>query len=124
MTISTRILTVDDSASMRALLRHSLGSAGFDVVQAEHGVEALEWLSENDADVVITDINMPRLDGFGLIEALRADERHRDRPILVLTTEHSAEKKARARDAGATGWIVKPFDAEKLEAAVRRVTYC
>nr|WP_184000906.1 response regulator [Stakelama sediminis] len=123
MSRATRILTVDDSASMRALLRHALTEQGFAVEQADDGVSALEWLEGNDVDVVITDINMPRLDGFGLIERLRAGGRHRDRPILVLTTESSDEKKARARSAGATGWIVKPFDAEKLSAAVRRVAH-
>ena len=120
---TTRILTVDDSASMRALLNHALTSQGFDVAQAEDGEVALEWLALNEVDVVITDINMPRLDGFGLIEKLRQGNRHRDRPILVLTTESSEEKKARARAAGATGWIVKPFDPEKLVAAVRRVSH-
>jgi len=119
----TRILTVDDSASMRALLNHALSSNGFAVEQADDGVAALEWLAVNEVDAVITDINMPRLDGFGLIEQLRTGSRHRDRPILVLTTESSDEKKARARAAGATGWIVKPFDPEKLVAAVRRVTH-
>lgn len=119
----TRVLTVDDSASMRALLNHALTSSGFAVEQADDGVAALEWLAVNEVDVVITDINMPRLDGFGLIEQLRAGTRHRDRPILVLTTESSDEKKARARAAGATGWIVKPFDADKLAAAVRRVAH-
>ena len=123
MTQTTRILTVDDSPSMRALLRLALTEQGFAVDQAEDGVAALEWLQHNDVDVVITDINMPRLDGFGLIAELRAGSRHGDRPILVLTTESSDEKKARARAAGATGWIVKPFDAEKLAAAVRRVTH-
>jgi len=123
MSKNTRILTVDDSASMRALLNHALSSQGFDVAQAEDGEVALEWLALNEVDVVITDINMPRLDGFGLIEKLRQGNRHRDRPILVLTTESSEEKKARARSAGATGWIVKPFDPEKLVAAVRRVSH-
>ncbi len=123
MSKPTRILTVDDSASMRALLNHALSTQGFDVAQADDGISALEWLALNEVDVVITDINMPRLDGFGLIEQLRSGSRHRDRPILVLTTESSAEKKARARAAGATGWIVKPFDAEKLVAAVRRVSH-
>ncbi|WP_156839996.1 response regulator [Novosphingobium aquimarinum] len=123
MTISTRILTVDDSASMRALLNHALTSNGFEVAQADDGVAALEWLAVNEVDVVITDINMPRLDGFGLIEQVRGGTRHRDRPILVLTTESSDEKKNRARRAGATGWIVKPFDTEKLVAAVRRVAH-
>ena len=117
------MLTVDDSASMRALLNHALSNNGFDVAQADDGVSALEWLAVNEVDVVITDINMPRLDGFGLIERLRGGSRHRDRPILVLTTESSDEKKARARAAGATGWIVKPFDPEKLIAAVRRVAH-
>lgn len=123
MNRSIKILTVDDSASMRALLMHALSTSGFDVVQAEDGQIALEWLAANEVDLVITDINMPRLDGFALIEQLRAGSRHRDRPILVLSTESSDEKKARARSAGATGWIVKPFDAEKLVTAVRRVTH-
>ncbi|MDE8654425.1 response regulator [Novosphingobium album (ex Liu et al. 2023)] len=123
MSRTTRILTVDDSASMRALLNHALTSSGFDVAQADDGVSALEWLAVNEVDVVITDINMPRLDGFGLIEQVRGGARHRDRPILVLTTESSDDKKARARAAGATGWIVKPFDTDKLVAAVRRVAH-
>ena len=121
MSKPTRILTVDDSASMRALLNHALSTQGFDVAQADDGVSALEWLALNEVDVVITDINMPRLDGFGLIEQLRAGSRHRDRPILVLTTESDAAKKERARAAGATGWIVKPFNPVKLVEAVRRV---
>ncbi|MFT3966764.1 MAG: response regulator [Sphingobium sp.] len=120
---TTRILTVDDSRSMRALLRVALVERGYEVCEAEDGVEALQWLETNSADVIITDINMPRLDGFGLIEKVRSSSRHIDRPILVLTTESSDEKKKRARDAGATGWIVKPFDPEKLAAAVRRVAH-
>jgi two-component system chemotaxis response regulator CheY len=123
MTSATRVLTVDDSASMRALLNHALSSNGFEVVQADDGISALEWLALNETDVVITDINMPRLDGFGLIERLRGGSLHRDRPILVLTTESSDEKKTKAREAGATGWIVKPFDTEKLVSAVRRVAF-
>lgn len=120
---TVRVLTVDDSASMRALLRSALTSRGFKVEQAEDGQEALEWLASNEVDVIITDINMPRLDGFGLIEKLRASALHAERPILVLTTESSPEKKQRARAAGATGWIVKPFDADKLTTALRRVTH-
>jgi two-component system chemotaxis response regulator CheY len=119
----TRILTVDDSASMRALLNNALTRHGFWVFQADDGQAAFEWLALHEVDLVITDINMPRLDGFGLIEQLRAERRHRDRPILVLTTESSEEKRARARAAGATGWIVKPFEPEKLVAAVRRATH-
>jgi two-component system chemotaxis response regulator CheY len=124
MTETTRILTVDDSHSMRALLRMTLSGNGYDVVEAEDGLAALDWLESNEVDLIITDINMPRMDGFCLIERLRGEQRrHVDRPILVLTTESSDEKKARARNAGATGWIVKPFDPEKLVAAVRRVTH-
>ncbi len=119
------ILTVDDSRAMRDLLKMALTSAGYDVVQAEDGVHGLEVLEEvlvgESPDVIITDINMPRMDGFGFMEAVREDQRLRGVPILVLTTEFSPEKKQRARDAGATGWIVKPFDSEKLITAIRRV---
>lgn len=124
MAETTKILTVDDSHSMRALLKMTLSGSGYEVVQAEDGIAALDWLETNEVDLIITDINMPRLDGFGFIERLRGEQRrHVDRPILVLTTESSEEKKSRARQAGATGWIVKPFDPEKLVAAVRRVTH-
>ena len=118
------ILTVDDSPSMRMLLRSALTEQGYAVHEAEDGVAALEWLATNpQPNLMITDINMPRMDGFGLIETLRTKVQHRDMPILVLTTESSDQKKARARDAGATGWIVKPFDPDKLASAVRRVTH-
>lgn len=120
------IMTVDDSPSMRMLLRAALTDLGYNVVEAEDGVHALETLQnfdpEEEPDLLITDINMPRMDGFGLIEQVRADGR-RSLPILVLTTESSDEKKQRARDAGATGWIVKPFHPEKLAAAIRRVLH-
>lgn len=115
------ILTVDDSPSMRALLRHALVGEGYTVAAAEDGLDALERIDAAAPDLVITDINMPRMDGFALITAVRQTERWRHVPILVLSTEFSDEKKARARSAGATGWIVKPFDPPKLSAAVRRV---
>ncbi len=117
----TTVLTVDDSRTMREMLLMSLRAAGFDVIQAEDGVHGLEVLEGTNPDVIITDINMPRMDGFGFIEGVREDARHRGTPILVLTTESDDAKKARARHAGATGWIVKPFDPERLIAAVRRV---
>ncbi|RVT92496.1 response regulator [Sphingomonas crocodyli] len=118
------ILTVDDSPSMRLLLRSALVERGYEVREAEDGIAALEWLATNDQPaIMITDINMPRLDGFGLIEKLRENPKHRDMPVLVLTTESSDQKKARAREAGATGWIVKPFDPEKLHSAIRRVIH-
>ena len=119
--MNRRILTVDDSPSMRMLLKTSLKAQGFAVDTAEDGVDGLEQAIADPPDLVITDINMPRMDGFELIEALRGKEGLRSLPILVLSTEFSEDKKARARAAGATGWITKPFDADKLAAAIRRV---
>ncbi|MBA4805691.1 MAG: response regulator [Brevundimonas sp.] len=120
--MSKTILTVDDSRTMRSMLLLALEGAGYRVIQAEDGVHGLEVLAESGgADVVITDINMPRMDGFGFIENVRANPAWDGTPVLVLTTESDAEKKARARQAGATGWIVKPFDPAKLVDAVRRV---
>ncbi|WP_292032448.1 MULTISPECIES: response regulator [unclassified Brevundimonas] len=115
------VLTVDDSRTMRDMLMLALKDAGYRVVQAEDGVHGLEVLQAESPDIVITDINMPRMDGFGFIEGMRADPNHKATPVLVLTTESDAAKKQRARDAGATGWIVKPFDPAKLVDAVRRV---
>jgi len=115
------ILTVDDSRTMRDMLRLALAEAGFKVVQAIDGAEGLERLDSDGADVIITDINMPNLDGLGFIERVRADQRHRAIPILVLTTESEPDMKERARQAGATGWIVKPFNPGKLVDAIRRV---
>ena len=119
--MSKTILTVDDSRTMRDMLRLALLDAGFEVVQAEDGMHGLEVLEGSQPDVIITDINMPRLDGYGFIQGVRAHPVHRAIPILVLSTESSMEKKLRAREAGATGWIVKPFNPEKLVDAIRRV---
>ncbi len=121
MAMVLTVLTVDDSRTMRDMLKHSLVAAGFRVLQAEDGIDGLEVLKTETPDVVVTDINMPRLDGFGFIEAVRRDTERRAMPVLVLTTEADAEKKKRAKDAGATGWIVKPFDPVKLVDAIRRV---
>ncbi|WP_426958716.1 response regulator [Muricoccus radiodurans] len=115
------VMTVDDSRTMRDMLRHTLSEAGYRVVQAVDGVHGLEVLAGESPDVIVTDINMPRMDGFGFIEGVRRSDRHRATPILVLTTESDAEKKNRARRSGATGWIVKPFNPVKLVEAVRRV---
>jgi two-component system chemotaxis response regulator CheY len=120
--MSTTILTVDDSRTMRDMLKLALSGAGYRVIQAEDGVHGLEVLKSGEPpQVIVTDINMPRMDGFGFIENVRRDEAYRGIPILVLTTESDAEKKERARRAGATGWIVKPFNPEKLVDAIRRV---
>ncbi|GIK48783.1 MAG: response regulator [Hyphomonadaceae bacterium] len=120
--MSKTILTVDDSRMIREMLLIVLQEAGFNVVQAEDGQDGLEALRRSSPDVIITDINMPRLDGYGFIEGVRQDQRHRATPILVLSTESSPEKKQRAREAGATGWIVKPFKADTLLDVVRRVS--
>ncbi len=119
--MSMTVLTVDDSRTMREMLRLALIDQGFRVVQAEDGVHGLEVLAQEKPDVIVTDINMPRMDGFGFIEEVRSDPTYRGVPILVLTTESDAEKKNRARMAGATGWIVKPFHPVKLVDAIRRV---
>jgi two-component system chemotaxis response regulator CheY len=117
------ILTIDDSRVMRQMLLSTLRDAGHTAIQACDGQEGLEALDQpGRIDLIITDINMPRLDGFGFIEKARLHPAHRGTPILVLSTESSDEKKARARNAGATGWIVKPFNSESLLRAVRRVT--
>jgi len=107
---------------MRDMLRMTLEDAGYKVIQGIDGLDGLEVLRNSKPDVIITDINMPKLDGFGFIEAVRHELNRRSIPILVLTTEYDAEKKKRGRTAGATGWIVKPFDPEKLVAAVRKVS--
>jgi two-component system, chemotaxis family, chemotaxis protein CheY len=119
--MSKTILTVDDSRTMRDMLKLALLEAGYHVIQAVDGVDGLEVLNGTVPDVIVTDINMPRLDGFGFIEAVRASQKFQSVPILVLTTESDQEKKMRARSAGATGWIVKPFDSAKLISAIRRV---
>lgn len=103
--MSKLILTVDDSPSMRMLLKASLSAKGFAVETAEDGVQGLERLGQLNPDLLITDINMPQMDGFELIAQVRARSAYGGLPILVLSTEFSAEKKARAREAGATGWI-------------------
>jgi two-component system, chemotaxis family, chemotaxis protein CheY len=118
-----KILTIDDSRVMRQMLLSTLSEAGHNAIQASDGLEGLETLQQaGHVDLIITDINMPRLDGFGFIQRARELPTHRATPILVLSTESSDEKKARARSAGASGWIVKPFNADTLLRAVRRVT--
>ncbi len=119
MTIS--VLAVDDSRTMRDMIKLALHEDDFDVHLAEDGEHGLEVLQNLVPDVIITDINMPRLDGFGFIDAIRGRDASRLTPILVLTTESADELKTRARNAGATGWIVKPFAQDKLIRALRMV---
>jgi two-component system chemotaxis response regulator CheY len=122
MSVSKLILTVDDSATIRELLLSELSGLGYRVTQAEDGVNGLEMLALEQPDLIITDITMPRMDGIRFIQNVRGDERYKATPILVLTTESDPDIKDRAKRAGATGWIVKPFDPRKLAEAIRKVT--
>ena len=119
--MTLKILAVDDSRTMRDMIRLALMPAGFTVHTAEDGVHGVEVLAGIEPDAIITDINMPRMDGFGFIDAVRSQDKHKATPILVLTTEAAPELKMRARNAGATGWIVKPFDPTKLVKALQMV---
>jgi two-component system chemotaxis response regulator CheY len=116
-----RVLTVDDSSAMRQLLGVTLKNAGHDVLQAADGAEALDLARKEAVDVVITDVNMPLMDGIRLVRELRQLPTYRLTPVLVLTTESSNEKKMEGKAAGATGWVVKPFNPERLLAAVAKV---
>ena len=120
--MTIEVLAVDDSRTMRNMIRMVLNESEFDVHTADDGVHGLEVLEDLNPDAIITDINMPRMDGFGFIDAVRGQDKHRATPILVLTTESAPELKMRARNAGATGWIVKPFDPAKLIKALQMVS--
>jgi two-component system chemotaxis response regulator CheY len=119
--MAKRIMAVDDSKTMRDMVSFTLSTAGFDVDSAEDGQKALSALEKTQVDLVITDLNMPNMDGITLIRRLRADPKYRGVPILMLTTEADADKKAEGRAAGATGWLVKPFNPEKLVELAHRV---
>lgn len=120
--MSARILVVDDSTSMRQMVSFALTSAGYDVEEAEDGDVALDCARKSRFNLVITDVNMPNMDGISLIRELRQLPDYKFTPLLMLTTESGADKKSDGRAAGATGWLVKPFDPDQLVATVRRVT--
>ena len=115
------IMTVDDSTSMRQMVKATLISAGYGVVEAADGQEALDYARDHSVDLVIADVNMPRMDGITLVSELRALPTYRLTPVLLLTTESSMEKKMEGKKAGATGWIVKPFNPAQLLATLARV---
>ena len=119
--MSKTVLCVDDSASMRQMVTFTLQGAGYGAVSANDGVDALGKLAGERFGMMITDLNMPNLDGIGLIRKVRADARHAGMPIVMLTTESEDGKKAEGKAAGATGWIVKPFDQAKLVAVVKKL---
>ena len=120
--MSAHILAIDDSRTIRALLTSTLEAAGFAVTTAVDGVDGVEKFQSANADLVITDVNMPNKDGFGVNNDIRSGAVNRAVPVLVLTTESGAALKNRARQAGATGWIVKPFDDDALVSVIKRLT--
>jgi two-component system chemotaxis response regulator CheY len=115
------ILAVDDSASMRQMVAFTLKGAGYNVIEAADGQEALEKARGARVDLVLTDQNMPKMDGITLVKSLRGLPSYISTPILILTTESSDEMKAKGKAAGATGWLVKPFDPGKLLDVIKRV---
>lgn len=115
------ILTVDDSSTMRQMISFTLKEAGFDILEAQDGMEALDQAKGQSLSLIITDVNMPRMDGITLVQRLRAMPEFRFTPILVLTTESGPDMKQKGKEAGATGWIVKPFSPEKLLDVVNKV---
>ncbi len=116
-----KVLIVDDSVSMRQMVSFTLRRGGYEVVEAEHGQDALNKLAVATVDLIITDLNMPVMDGITLIQNVRKQPAMRNKPILMLTTEGLGTKKDQGRAAGATGWIVKPFDPEKLLQTLAKV---
>ncbi|KAA0583764.1 response regulator [Azospirillum sp. B21] len=119
--VKKKVMTVDDSRTMRDMVSFTLRGAGYDVVEAADGQQAMSAIATTKVDLVITDLNMPVMDGLTLIRRLRAIPAHRTLPILMLTTEADESKKAEGRAAGATGWIVKPFNPDKLVSVVQKV---
>ncbi len=115
------VLIVDDSASMRQMVSFTLKGAGYEVEEAADGVEAVKKAKAGSFNVVITDVNMPNMDGITLIKELRGLANYKFTPLLLLTTESAPEKKAAGKEAGATGWMVKPFNPEQLLTTVKKV---
>lgn len=119
--MSKSILVVDDSPSMRQLLGVTLRSAGYEVIETSDGEEALDYARKHSADLVLTDVNMPLMDGITLIARLRTLNHYYLTPLLLLTTETSPERKLQGKQAGATGWITKPFSPQQLLSILERV---
>ncbi len=115
------VLAIDDSASIRQMVSFTLKSSGYDVIEAVDGMDGLDKAKASNVSLVLTDQNMPRMDGLTLIKSLRGMPQYRATPILMLTTESSDAMKAQGRTAGATGWLVKPFDPQKLVEVVKKV---
>ncbi|MEA1084964.1 MAG: response regulator [Sphingomonas sp.] len=119
--MTASILTVDDSASLRMAIRIALTGAGYAVTEAGDGIEGLAKAAETRFDLIVTDLNMPNMDGLTMIRELRKQPEQAGVPILFLTTESDGDVKAQAKAAGATGWLVKPFVPEQLVKTARKV---
>ena len=119
--MSKTIMTVDDSASMRQMISFTLQKAGYEVVVAVDGMDAVNKLEHTQVDMMITDLNMPRMDGIELIRSVRTTSQYKFIPIIMLTTESQDSKKQEGKAAGATGWVVKPFKPEQLIGVVKKV---
>ena len=115
------ILAVDDSASMRQMVTFTLKGAGFDVIEAADGQQAFDKAQTTSVDLVLSDVNMPVMDGIELVRNLRTLPDYKFTPILMLTTESAGDKKVQGKQAGATGWLVKPFNPEQLLATIKKV---
>ncbi len=122
--MSKQIMTVDDSSSIRQMVSFTLKEAGYNVVEAVDGSDALAKLKNCQVDLLITDLNMPNIDGIELIKEVRKSHATKFIPIVMLTTESQAEKKQQGKSAGATGWIVKPFNQQQLLLVVKKVLGC
>lgn len=118
--MSKTILTVDDSKSIREAVRFALEPLGYEIVEAEDGLDGIAQLEKEKVDLVITDLNMPNLDGLEFIEAVRQRDEFAGLPLVMLTTEGQADKMRRGKKAGASGWIVKPFNELQLELTVKK----
>lgn len=116
-----KILAVDDSSSMRQMVSFTLKGAGYDVVEAVDGQDALNKAKSDQFDLIVTDVNMPVMDGITFIKNLRGEPNYKFTPMLMLTTESAADKKAEGKAAGATGWVVKPFNPDQLINTVKKV---
>lgn len=119
--MTAHILTVDDSASMRMTTKITLSNAGYQVTEAVDGVDGLNKARSGTFDLIVTDLNMPNMNGIQMIEELRKSPAHTGVPIIFLTTESDVDVKTRAKAAGATGWICKPFDPDQLVKIARKV---
>jgi two-component system chemotaxis response regulator CheY len=115
------ILVVDDSESIRELVGITLIDAGFDVIKAVNGKDAFKKLQKAEVDLVLTDLNMPEVDGIMLVKKIRKYDKYKYLPVLILTTESETKKRVEAKESGATGWIVKPFDKERLLNIIKKV---